>query len=518
MVACRRYGVTALLRLRRAPRTRPLHRRLINPARTEMYDRGGNWKATLTDGARTVTLAGAARTFTQTDLPIVDHFTRTRTAEWGPAEYGGKWSQGGGTGTEFNVASGVGTMAVTTENVSRRMRLSDYDIQNQDVTVKVRTDKSAAGAGQVSAIMLGYQDLDNFYQCELTFSSTSSNALVQIRKRVAATVTTVVSQITLSGVTNAAGDWWWIRAQMLAGGTIRMKAWKDGASEPGTWALSGTDTTFTTGRVGVRAICNTGTTNLPVTWSWDEFTATGAWTSPPTITHSTWVRVLPAAFTGVVTPTNLSWLTSALADSTPDVLAIAMQYITGAPAVMDGSLQIAGDADYGPLTSTGGRAEGGDFNDYLGISWTYTGVDNPEPAEFKCLDCSGFNRMVWGYRCGVPLSLTNIDGTAIPRVSRDQLDYGPGVVIVPRTGVQITDFSKLRIGDIPGFDATAEPGELDGEIDHLGIYLGVDTTGHPRFVSSRKTPSGPTFSDTGGPSTLDGSGLYARTLRMIRRF
>jgi len=52
----------------------------------------------------------------------------------------------------------------------------------------------------------------------------------------------------------------------------------------------------------------------------------------------------------------------------------------------------------------------------------------------------------------------------------------------------------------------------------LGTYLGLDTDGHPRFLSSRKTPDGPTFSDTGGSSTLDGSGLYARKLRVIRRF
>jgi hypothetical protein len=47
------------------------------------------------------------------------------------------------------------------------------------------------------------------------------------------------------------------------------------------------------------------------------------------------------------------------------MLAIAMQYIKGQPALMDGTLQIAGDASYGPLVD-GQRQEGADFNDYLG--------------------------------------------------------------------------------------------------------------------------------------------------------
>jgi hypothetical protein len=490
-------------------------RRFSSPDRTEVFSSLGNWLATFTDGARTVTLAGSPRTFTQSDVPIVDHFTRTRTDEWGPAPFGGRWLQGGGVDADFNVAAGVGTMSCTSANVSRRMRVGDYDLQDQDVTVKFTTDKTPAGAGQVATIMLGYQDLDNFHQLEVTLSSTSTNVLAQIRKRVAATVTTITSQITVSGLAHGVGTWFWIRGQHLTDGTIRMKVWADGTAEPGAWTLSGTDSTFPTGRVGVRAIANTGTTNLPVLFSWDDFTAAGVVTSPPTVTHSTWVRLLPATFTGTV---PVGWLDAALGDTSPDILALAMQYIPGAPAVMDGSLQIAGDADYGPLSTSGSRVEGADFNDYLGIPWTYTGVDNPEPAEFQSLDCSGYMRMVWGYRAGLPLSLTATGSGQLPRVSRDQIDSGPGVFIVPRAGAQITDLSPLRIGDIVGFDATAEPGELDGEIDHLGIYLGQDTNGDYRFISSRKTPSGPSFSDTGGPSLLNGSNLYARTLRAVRRF
>ena len=47
-------------------------------------------------------------------------------------------------------------------------------------------------------------------------------------------------------------------------------------------------------------------------------------------------------------------------------------------------------------------------------------------------------------------------------------------------------------------------------IGHVGIYLGLDSEGHQRFLSSRKTANGPTLGDLGGRSILDGSGLYAR--------
>jgi hypothetical protein len=54
-------------------------------------------------------------------------------------------------------------------------------------------------------------------------------------------------------------------------------------------------------------------------------------------------------------------------------------------------------------------------------------------------------------------------------------------------------------------------------VDHVGIHLGTDTTGRRRFLSSRKTVDGPTLSDLGGASVLDGTGVYARTLHTVHR-
>jgi len=127
--------------------------------------------------------------------------------------------------------------------------------------------------------------------------------------------------------------------------------------------------------------------------------------------------------------------------------------------------------------------------------------------------------MVYGYRHGLPLTLTTFDGLAIPRVSSNIAIFGPGVVIATGSGAPPTNTSALQPGDIVCFDAdTSNPDEEEGQIDHNGMYIGVDTNGKRRFISSRKTISGPTISDLGGPSILDGTGLYARSLRLVRRF
>ncbi len=99
------------------------------------------------------------------------------------------------------------------------------------------------------------------------------------------------------------------------------------------------------------------------------------------VTSTTWVRALPAPFSGTV---DEAWLQASLAERTPDALGLAMQYLEGASAVYESSgLQIAGNASYGPLQSDGTRQEGSDFNDYLGVPWSYGAhVDQPEPPSF----------------------------------------------------------------------------------------------------------------------------------------
>jgi hypothetical protein len=132
--------------------------------------------------------------------------------------------------------------------------------------------------------------------------------------------------------------------------------------------------------------------------------------------------------------------------------------------------------------------------------------------------------MVWGYRHHlpgrnyadtVPLALKPVKShSGIPRRSFEIYAAAPGVIITPNTKVQVKDLSPIGIGDLLLFDAD----ESDGtRIDHVGMYLGLDAGDHHRFISSRKGANGPTLGDYKGKSILDGTGLYARSFRAVRR-
>jgi hypothetical protein len=231
-----------------------------------------------------------------------------------------------------------------------------------------------------------------------------------------------------------------------------------------------------------------------------------------TVTHGSWVRLLPTAFSGQV---DEVWLTRTLADTAPDMLAISMQYIQDAPPSYNATgLQIGGDAEYGPLQEDGTRMEGADWNDYLGVDWIWNGkVYAPRQEFFRSVDCSGFVSIVFGYRGGLPVSRL-ADGTGIPRNASGTLEAAPGIIVIPNTGEQVTDFSTLEVGDLVFFDAATDDGT---RIDHVGIYLGVDSGGYRRFISSRKRVNGPTLGDTGGRSALNGTTTYAKGFRATRR-
>jgi hypothetical protein len=144
-----------------------------------------------------------------------------------------------------------------------------------------------------------------------------------------------------------------------------------------------------------------------------------------------WVRLLPTAFGGSLDAALEAWLEAALADQRPDVLAVAMQYLEGAPAVVENGVQIAGDAAYGPLSDLGTRVEGADFNDYLGLRWTFPDgtADRPKPEMLHSLDCSGYMRMLWGYRGGLPLAVAQ-SNAALSRRAVQMATSTFGVTII----------------------------------------------------------------------------------------
>ncbi|GAA4753208.1 C40 family peptidase [Actinomycetospora chibensis] len=235
-----------------------------------------------------------------------------------------------------------------------------------------------------------------------------------------------------------------------------------------------------------------------------------------TVETSIWVRVAPEPWHAgrEQEPWVRQWLSTALADSSPDVLAIATEYTEEASDqwAQDG-VRFAGNANFGPELDNGKRDIGADFYDYLGHSWRFPdGVEkHPNAEQAGALDCSGYLRMVYGYRSGYPLSSRD-EGIGLPRRADTMARSGPGTVIISDRGARPTDFSALRAGDLLFFTTDDDP-----DIDHSAIYLGRDSDDRHRFISSRGGANGPTMGDFGGASVLQGDGFFAERLRAVRR-
>ena len=237
-----------------------------------------------------------------------------------------------------------------------------------------------------------------------------------------------------------------------------------------------------------------------------------------TVTTTAWVRLMPQEWSSGTErqPWFQPWLDHSLGDTSPDMFALAQQYLRGQPADTDrAGVTYRGDAGFGPeATGAGTRQENSDFYDYLAVSWTFPNgrQETPDPQRYRDVDCSGFLRLVLGYRMGYPLRNTNVPGPGLPRRAYAIATFGPGTVVIPDRGATARDYTALQPGDLVFFNVDAHP-----QIDHAAIYLGLDNTGHHRFLSSRGKANGPTLGDLGGTSLLDDGGHYSRGFRTARR-
>ncbi|NUR02518.1 MAG: hypothetical protein HOY79_40090 [Streptomyces sp.] len=248
-------------------------------------------------------------------------------------------------------------------------------------------------------------------------------------------------------------------------------------------------------------------------------------TDAKVVTRS-WVRLLPKAWARGAERSGWfrTWLASRLGSRDPDILATAFDYVAGAPArTTAAGVPYSGAARYTPDGSRSAgqgkrkRRTGSDFYDYLGIPWTFPdGVTrSPEKDRARSVDSSGYVRLVYGYRSGLPLdSRDSPAGSGLERtpdaIARGRL----GVPVIPLADRRPIVIQQLQPGDLVFFRTRELPG---GRIGHVGVYLGLDTDDHPRFISSRKNAGGPTMGDKGGTSRLDGDGYYAQGLRAARR-
>ncbi|MER7535804.1 NlpC/P60 family protein [Streptomyces sp. NPDC097704] len=246
------------------------------------------------------------------------------------------------------------------------------------------------------------------------------------------------------------------------------------------------------------------------------------------VSTTDWIRLMPKPWAKGAE--NEKWFKDWYAENADskedDIFAFAFQYVAGAPQRKDEQGRvIAGDANFGPLNTTGAeggdlRLEQSDFYDFLGVRYPFRdgAVGTPEAPKARSLDCSGFMRMVLGYRARYPLMSSDKSGDGLPRTANGMARSDRGVDILPLTGIGAANrpstIDQLQPGDLVFFKLDTRTGQ---RLDHVGMVLGYDTEGHLIFVSSREEVNGPTIGDIGGVSRLDGNGYYAKTLRSAKR-
>jgi cell wall-associated NlpC family hydrolase len=238
-----------------------------------------------------------------------------------------------------------------------------------------------------------------------------------------------------------------------------------------------------------------------------------------------WVRLMPETWRKGAESEKWfkDWFKEFYGSEEDDLFAYAFQYVEGAPAKKDDEgVQYAGDAFFGPFKEDGvDRLEQNDFYDYLGTSYTFRDGTTMQPHQerFRSLDCSGFMRMIWGYRARFPLAATNKVGDGLARTADGMARSKTGVDIIKLQGpspwyTRPKNIDVVQPGDLLFFKMDHRTAN---HMDHVALYLGTDTDGHRVFVSSRKEVNGPTMGDKGGASRIDGNGFYAGLLRSAKR-
>ncbi|MFE6709598.1 C40 family peptidase [Streptomyces sp. NPDC057695] len=246
------------------------------------------------------------------------------------------------------------------------------------------------------------------------------------------------------------------------------------------------------------------------------------------VSTTDWVRLMPEPWVKGAEKQKWfkEWYAEFAGSTEDDLFAFAYQYVAGARQQKDEQgVAFAGDANFGPLNTSGAeggdlRLEQSDFYDYLGIPYPFRNgsVGKPDALRARSLDCSGYMRMVLGYRARYPLRATDAGGDGLPRTANGMARSKEGVNVLPLAGIREEDrptaIDQLQPGDLVFFKLDKRTGQ---RLDHVGMVLGHDTEGHLIFISSREEINGPTIGDVGGVSRLDGNGYYAKTLRSAKR-
>jgi hypothetical protein len=212
-----------------------------------------------------------------TQMDAADAFPRTVSNSWGSADTGGAWTTGLGSGTvtaaNWNVASGVGTMALAAAPGVRRSTLAAISTVDADHYVTIKAPQ-ATGASLEAGISMRETSGGTYALCKISLTTTNTVVATIVTRDGLGSAGTTITGLTHTGT----GQPLRIRARCI-GPWVMMKVWIAANSEPADWQLTNEDTSDLTGPAtgwsGVYAGALTGNTNVkPVTIQYDDFSMT----------------------------------------------------------------------------------------------------------------------------------------------------------------------------------------------------------------------------------------------------
>ncbi len=185
-------------------------------------------------------------TVSPTPSPIVsafiakDTFTRANQTYWGTASDGQKWAGDAITSNKFSITSNAGKISSgSTSGINYNAVLGPI-IGNAEILFS--GSMSSFSSSNIGGV-LRWKDANNWYKVYIDGSN------LYIQKSVNGTKTTVKST-SFSASTNTS---YTIRFQ-VSGTILSARVWKTGTTEPTTWKLTATDTSFASGYVGLRTL------------------------------------------------------------------------------------------------------------------------------------------------------------------------------------------------------------------------------------------------------------------------
>ncbi len=221
-----------------------------------------------------------------------DTFTRANQSLWGTASDGQTWGGDANGNSIFSINNNTGLVTSGGSNAFNAILGTNYS----DEDVVFSGTMSNFTNSNIGAVVR-YTDTNNWYKAYIDGTS------LIIQKKVSGTTTTL-NTVSFSATNSATYS---LRFQAI-GTTLNARVWNASGSEPGSWMATATDSSFSSGKCGLRMLTQTGITATFTSFlaqTFDSITPTPT----PTITPTPTVTPTP---TNTPTPTPTPIATAGL--------------------------------------------------------------------------------------------------------------------------------------------------------------------------------------------------------------